>query len=431
MALDKVPVSMMIAMESASETAPSNPTVGQRWYRASTATTYQYTNDGASSFWLDISSSGIGTSATRSVDFVGDTDPHLETNLGVVGSVYYNREKNRYFVCTTATSGAQVWSGRYAGLGGVEITYKSGSDFYRVHTFLSSGTFYMDTTTSVDYLVVAGGGGGGHGEVAGGGDGAGGGGGGGFRTAAGFSVAAGTYPVTIGDGGRGRQSSVTVAGASGGNSVFSTITATGGGGGGSDNNAAANDGLNGGSGGGAASQWGTTNPGGDGIYDAGQALGHVLHQGRDGGDSPGSGDAAGNKPGAGGGGAGGVGAGGGAGSTHAGDGGVGEDQVMGLNAADSYALLTAASVGHVVSGARYFSGGGGGGCAVSTSYNGGIGGSGGGGYGGDDNVAQRGRGTDGILNTGGGGGGGDGVNQYHHGGSGGSGIVVIRYQINA
>ena len=41
---------------------------------------------------------------------------------------------------------------------------------------------------------------------------------------------------------------------------------------------------------------------------------------------------------------GGVGAGGGAGSTHAGDGGVGEDQVMGLNAADSYALLTASLI---------------------------------------------------------------------------------------
>ena len=56
-------------------------------------------------------------------------------------------------------------------------------------------------------------------------------------------------------------------------------------------------------------------------------------------------------------------------------GGVGEDQVMGLNAADSYTLLTAASAGHVVGGARYFSGGGGG--AVGTAGTNGAGGSGG------------------------------------------------------
>ena len=50
MALDKVSAAMMSPL-SVSETAPSNPAVGQRWYRASTAVTYQYTNDGTSSFW--------------------------------------------------------------------------------------------------------------------------------------------------------------------------------------------------------------------------------------------------------------------------------------------------------------------------------------------------------------------------------------------
>ena len=94
-------------IQSVGESAPSSPFIGQRWYRASTAITYQYTSDGTSSFWLDVSSGGIGTSASRGVDFVGDTDPHLETNGSslAVGSVYYNREANRYFVCTNALCG--------------------------------------------------------------------------------------------------------------------------------------------------------------------------------------------------------------------------------------------------------------------------------------------------------------------------------------
>ena len=145
-----------------STTSPSSPTVGLRWYKPETAVTYQYTNDGTSSFWLDITSGGIGTSAKRGVDFVGDVDPGATTNVGVVGSVYYNREANRHFTCTTATNDAQVWNGNYAWLensGGTIVNFSG----YRYHTFLSSGSFVMDATTSCDYLVVAGGGGSGRG----------------------------------------------------------------------------------------------------------------------------------------------------------------------------------------------------------------------------------------------------------------------------
>ena len=118
----------------ASTTAPVAH-IGQRWFNTATAVTYQYTIDAAGTkFWLDISSGGIGAAASRGVDFVGDTDPHLETSTTgaglAVGSVYYNREADRYFVCTTATNTANVWAGRFAGSGGLETTYKSGSDFY-------------------------------------------------------------------------------------------------------------------------------------------------------------------------------------------------------------------------------------------------------------------------------------------------------------
>ena len=101
----------------ASASAPGAARIGQLWFKNSTGVLYQYMNDGASNFWLDISSGGIGTSVSEGVDFVGDIDPHSETNgTGLaVGSVYYNREKNRHFVCTVPTTDGNVWIGRYAG----------------------------------------------------------------------------------------------------------------------------------------------------------------------------------------------------------------------------------------------------------------------------------------------------------------------------
>ena len=194
MALDKVPAAMMSGL-LVSETAPSNPGIGQRWYKASTAVTYQYTNDGTSSFWLDVSSGGIGTSAERGIDFVGDVDPHKSTNgTGLaVGSVYYNRENNRHFVCTDATSNANVWSGRFKASGGI-ITNVSG---YKYHIFLNNSTFVTEETlSSVDVLVVAGGGGGGY-RIGGGGAGS------GVLIGAISSLPEGNYNISVGAGGDG------------------------------------------------------------------------------------------------------------------------------------------------------------------------------------------------------------------------------------
>ena len=120
----------------ASSSAPSAAFVGQIWFNSATGVVYQWTTDGASNFWLDISSGGIGTSAERGVDFVGDTDPHKATNgTGLaVGSVYYNREKNRHFICTDATSGATGFvyasgtSGNIVKLTNVSGTFSAGSN---------------------------------------------------------------------------------------------------------------------------------------------------------------------------------------------------------------------------------------------------------------------------------------------------------------
>jgi len=140
----------------------------------------------------------------------------------------------------------------------------------KIHTFTGPGTFCVSaiaTTAAnnvVSYMVVAGGAGGG--ATAGGSFAAGGGGAGGFREdkspvtpytaspldgAGPITVTASPYPISIGGGGAaGPTSSGTIQGASGGNSIFSTITSAGGGGGGAGANPAS-PGVPGGSGGGS------------------------------------------------------------------------------------------------------------------------------------------------------------------------------------
>ena len=177
--------------------APSGAAIGQMWFNTGTGVLYQRTsNVDGSSFWLDISSGGIGTSVSRGVDFVGDIDTHKATNgTGLaVGSVYYNREKNRHFVCTDATSGANVWVGGYAGSGGTASDCLIGGVYYRSHTFLDSGTFRVEDAMNVDWLIVGGGASGGVWHGAGGGA-------GGFRTGANHAVTAQSYSIVVGYGG--------------------------------------------------------------------------------------------------------------------------------------------------------------------------------------------------------------------------------------
>ena len=223
--------------------APASPTVGQRWYKSDTGVTYQYTNDGTSSFWLDISSGGIGTSLSRSVDYVGDTDPIATTNGAglVAGKIYYNRESHNYFTCIDPTNNANIWASEFIPVGGRIQEYTSGGNSYRSHSFLKTGVFYADAAmTGVDILVVGGGGGSGTGR-------GGGGGGGGLVTHTNQSIAAGSHTVTVGAGG--------AKNGDGGDSQFASLTAGGGGGaGGSGANDNGNAGRspNGSAGGGGA-----------------------------------------------------------------------------------------------------------------------------------------------------------------------------------
>jgi len=287
--------------------------------------------------------------------------------------------------------------------GGTETT----SGDFKIHTFTGDGCFSVSQLgnspvvptggpANVDYLVVAGGGGGGKRS-------AGGGGAGGYRTsfpspgcnAGAFPVSVTTYPITVGSGGAGDATGSPVCnqkGASGSNSVFSTITSTGGGGG---NGTGGTTGEPGGSGGGGNS--GTPNVGGSGNTPP-----VSPSQGNNGGtgfDAPGS-----DETGAGGGGAGAVGGNGGPGT--AGSGGNGS-----ANSITGSSVTYAGGGG----GSSYISGSG-----TRTPGSGGTGGGGAGG-GGTSNLCA----VSGTANSGGGGGAGC---TSKPSGSGGKGIVIIRYK---
>jgi hypothetical protein len=168
---------------------------------------------------------------------------------GVCGS------KNGKYASATPTGTEACTIGTITGMTGSYSWTCSGTDSgnnptcatvaatYAVQSFTSSATWTVPASvTSVEYLVVAAGGGGGSG---GGSSTGGGGGGGGFKTGIGLSVT-GSANVVVGVG---------VAGAVGGNSIFSSITSIGGGVGG---NAGAVGGGGGSGGGGGGSSSGTS-----------------------------------------------------------------------------------------------------------------------------------------------------------------------------
>lgn len=161
---------------------------------------------------------------------------------------------------------------------------------------------YPVAPSSVDYLVVAGGGGsaGSYGATGSYGLGGGGGGAGGYLSGSALSVTAGTtYNITVGAGGvAGSTSQTEYRGGTGGNSVFSSITASGGGGGGvaAWGSRAPQTGGSGGSGGGGGANISPSNGlGGSGTSGQGNAGGDgggtAFSSGGGGGGSSSSGSA--------------------------------------------------------------------------------------------------------------------------------------------
>ena len=270
---------------------------------------------------------------------------------------------------------------------------------YKVHTFLSSGTFTTTVDGTVDVFLVGGGG-------CGGVDIGGGGGAGGVLTSTSRSLSAGSHSIVVGAG------APTHSGGEGGNNNYDkgtnstgfSLTALAGGAGGQEY-AGKRDGDSGGSGGGAG--YSTAN-GGAGTSGQGFAGGNSVSGACGGGGGQSE-----------------VGA---SGTSQTGPGGDGGDGIQ-----------------NTWSGTHYYAGGGGG-----TTYQGSVAGDGGaGGGGGAGGVGTGGTGDTGTggvgrnaggngaahvggnggANTGGGGGGGSEGNSSTSatGGAGGSGIVIVRY----
>ena len=310
-------------------------------------------------------------------------------NAGVstaTGTLIYN----------SSTSTMQVYQGTkwdtlsnvvFAPTGG-NATYTFGS--YTVHAFTSNGNFVVNTSGTVDVLIVAGGGGGGatsrthyNGAWAGGG------GAGGVLYTTGVSVTAQTYSIVIGGGG--------AVGSNGSNSTALGLTAIGGGRGGGTTSSSNWTGGSGGSGGGGLGDQPGPYQGGSGTSGQGNAGG----PGTDPGGNPYYEQGGG---------------GGGAGETGNTDGiafgGDGRDM--------------SGQFGTTYGESGYFGGGGGGGQGTdnsNTTNEGGVGGGGNSGRGYQNSSLAP---EAGAANTGGGGGAG-GTGTGTGGAAGGSGIVLIRY----
>jgi hypothetical protein len=298
-------------------------------------------------------------------------------------------------------------SGPIVATGGIETTINEGSIQYKVHTFLTGGTFDVTSlgtsSGTIEYLLVGGGGGGGSAH-------AGGAGAGGLLTGS-TNVSVSGYTVFVGSGGTGGPGNPTFdlpksSGTTGQNTTFVNLIAYGGGASGFfDGCPNATDPLcvlggNGGSGAGGS--------GGNSNLSPDDAFGGtgVAGQGYSGGTRTLCPD-----NGAGGGGAGGVGSSTEIDATSGCTGGIGlQSSINGTS--------------------TYYAGGGGGGVWEAGTYArqyGGAGGLGGGGNGGNALVVGGSPGLPGLANTGGGGGG--GANYNPGGGNGGSGVVIIRYPI--
>ena len=290
--------------------------------------------------------------------------------------------------------------------------YTISNQSYKVFTYLESGTFIIDQDTEVDFLVV-GGGGGGSGGASGSNEG-GGGGAGGLIYQEGITFKAGTYTITVGEGG--------VEASNGEDSIISNMALAYGGGGGGlelDNSLYNDNGNSGGSGGGGRHQNGL----------GGQPFGGILYYNRNikvtenfpggpnhtgifgnrGGNSI---YIAGEEV---------LGAGGGGAGLRGGDSvetsGVSSDSdyIVGVGGnGKSYTIRDGVT-------AIYYAGGGGGSRSII-----GVGGLGGGGDG-SDNLEIIGQ--SGENNTGGGGGGTYSGDPEVGSSNGGSGIVIIRYKI--
>jgi len=211
-----------------------------------TITNYEYSTDGGVT-WVALSPAD----ATSPVVITATSNTGTPLVNGTTYSIMLRarNSENEIGDQSSAVSATPVVSSVATG-GSTSTNVVSEGIAYRVHYFAEGddADFVLEQPMNLDYLVVGGGGAGGHAKTTVVSSttvqyGAGGGGAGGMRAGTFVSLAAGAYPVTIGQGG---GTSTGNTGNTGEDSTFHTVTSAGGGGGSS---YLANA-LNGGSGGG-------------------------------------------------------------------------------------------------------------------------------------------------------------------------------------
>jgi len=374
---------------------------------ASNLTAVTATDDEGDSITFSVTSGTIPTGLTLNSDGTWSGTANAETST------------TTYTFTVTASDGTNTSTRQYTitveqpiATGGTTQTYNIGGTDYVSHTFLSSGTFTLNSNKTVDVLLVGGGGAGAaHTTVSS--TGGGGGGAGGFRTIQ-MSLTAGSFAATVGGGGSAGTSADPggVLSSNGGNTTFNSYSAQGGGRGDARTGQNGSRVGDGGSGGGAGYDYPT-------IVGSGNTPSTSPSQGNNGGQgfgvSPNSPSEYPSLTGFAGGGGGGASATGGnwrndGTNVGGGNGGAGSQNNYRTGSNQYYAA-----------------GGGGGSGGGNGTFNnvGGTGGSSIGGNGAGDTTAP----TSPTQNTGSGGGGCGGATNLYNPTAGADGIIVIRYAV--
>ena len=305
-----------------------------------------------------------------------------------IGMVRFNTDINTY-EAYFGTSWAPLDFRQVQASGGTQNTYTLDGITYKIHAFLSSGTFTVTAAGEIDLLVVGGGGGGSYTFGSGGG-------GGGLIFRPNLSINQGVYPIVVGGGGA-MPSSTSTDGADGQpSSAFGFVALGGGGAGRGANNSV---GKNGGSGGGGRTRAVSEAPTGQGLQPFQASFGYgnngfqtTASQGIGGGGAsePGNGNF----------------------------GGDGKFNVVIGAVTYNFREIFNNLYGHNVDGERWFAGGGHGAAGIDSFFPGSRGSG--------SNVLSRTSTTAALPNTGGGGSGNNSTGSTN--GNGGSGIVLIRYR---
>ncbi len=268
-----------------SENPPDNPVIGDIWYETGTDVIYRYTNDGGSSYWIDVSGPEFSGSspAHRSIaEFVATANQNSFSTVYNVNSVDVLRNGLRLpstdYVAnngtsiildtpcnandvvtiinfyTTSLNVVLTANTRPSGIANGTILWNSANNV--LETFVGTGWSTLASQSyTIQYMIVAGGGGGGTWVGAGGGA-------GGLIAGSLTINSTTTYSIVIGAGGAGYRTTlngtVTTTGASGANTAALGLVAIGGGRGAGYQTAQASGGSGGGGGGGSGGGGGAT-----------------------------------------------------------------------------------------------------------------------------------------------------------------------------